>query len=134
MKTTTIAAAAFFVLASAPASAACIGSDTAGTWRVFVNGHGTSQTLSWQRCALKVLASGDLNTSSFCISDGGAKTSVLSGSSFTLATNCRFTGKIRLTGGIVERIVDGQLSRDKLTMVGVAKDPGGPSTFVGIKR
>lgn len=129
-----IVTVAFFTLIAGSAWAACAPSDVAGTWRVFVSSHGTSQTLGWQRCTIDVLASGDIATSSFCRDSDGNRANILGSSRFVLGSTCDISGIIKLGGGVTERIVDGQLSRDKLSMAGVATDPGGPSTFVGIKR
>jgi len=129
-----LAATVLFALIAAPASAACTQGDAAGTWRLFVTGHGNTRVLEWERCTTKVRASGRMAGSSFCLSSAGVRINILSSSRFILKSDCRLRGTINFDGGLTETIVDGQLSIDKTTFAGVATDPGGPSTFVGIKK
>ena len=129
-----ITAAASLALMTVSASANCVQSDTAGTWRIFVSSRDVDDKKDWQRCTINVIEDGSIQRPSFCIDSAGTKTNIRVRSKLTLRTDCSIKGVIRFGGGVTEQIVDGQLSVDGLSLAGVATDPGGRSTFVGIKR
>ena len=127
-----IAAAASLALMVVPVSAACVQSDLAGLWRIFVHFDEAGAT-DWDRCTFRILIDGTIKTTSFCIDSSGDKE--FARGRITLRTNCSTAGSVR-QGGITDRIIDGQVSRDALSWAGVARQPasGRLATFAGIKR
>jgi hypothetical protein len=119
-------------LISSSAQAACNQSDGAGTWRAFSTGVAGHDIL-WSRCFITVKASGNVATkSSFCFLEDGTKIAITAGN-LAIASDCSLTGSFTVSG-LVENIIDAQLSKENAIMAGVGSDITGHFTFIGVKK
>lgn len=122
---------AVFFFACFSAGATCVQSEAAGTWRVYSISL-TSGEAWWTRCNVFVTSTGVVRTKSFCYDHTGEKF-YASGGRVNLAQGCRLYGYLD-GAGVRNRLVDGQMDRDKLTFSGVGRFPGGIFLYNGVKR
>jgi hypothetical protein len=114
---------------SPAAFAACVQADGAGTWRVFVHANDSA----WLSCNFAVNEAGTINSAtSSCKENSGA--SAKPTGSLKFQSSCRITGTFK-PGGFTFQIVEGQLSRDKITAAGVGTYGSiGKFAFTAIKK
>ena len=118
-------------LASNAANAACTQADLTGTAYTYVNGTSTDGTFAL-RCRQVYSSTGNISTSSYCVDPAGVKTFYSSGT-LTVQANCKVTGTLTLNG-VTSTIVEGAMSRDKITGAGLGTFNGGFFTYSSVKK
>jgi hypothetical protein len=130
-----VMAAAWVLLMTSAASAACIQGNLTGTWRLYITG-ADDVGMFWVRCQIVVLGGGGIKSGIVCRADDNEALTT-TGGTLTLSSTCLITGAIAVEGeeSLTATIVQGALDRGKTVASGVGRITGGDTfTFTMIKK
>lgn len=116
-------------------NAVCAQADLTGTWAAYVvgaSGSGSS-VFFWDRCVLRILGSGSLDTAaSVCRSNLGSVGKASSGK-FVVTAACVVTGTIIAPGNTI-KVTEATMSRDKETWTGVGISSASAYQFTAVRK